>query len=430
MNKFLPIALFISLACFLCQTSFAQENFIQGKIMFLDGDSLSGYIDYRNWRRNPEKIIFKENLEQSPVGFSPIDIKGFQVKNERYVSATVKIETSPSHTARLNEDSLFHFEEATVFLQILVDGIKRLYYLNDVNDKEHFYIHRNDQIELLQYKRYIRYVKEKDPIEDFWVKNTLEMETQKHIFQLMNYLNHCGDIDRHLNKLDYSRKSMVSLFKHYFACRGYQSQYQIDAEKTFVQPGLVLGVSATEFSFTSSLFKALAAVDFPKSNKISAGGSVEFILPRSRRRWSFYNELLFTSYLIEANYQDYKSEEVHSDVFVSFGQSYLKINNMLRYTQPVGPFSVYFQAGLSNGFLVHENNYKKTEAWFFSDFTETEEKVIPETQPHETEILLGMGARFKRISLETRYEHGNGPSNNLALKGNVQRYYLLVGYRF
>jgi hypothetical protein len=423
------------LFCFLflgfwCQSSLAQDNYVEGKVIFLSGDSLTGYINYKNWRRNPEKIFFKENFEQQANAFVPNDIQGFTVKNEKYFSANVQIETSQSHLAKLTEDSLFHFEDRTVFLQVLVEGIKSLYYLNDENDKEHFYIRRNGNIELLQYKRYIRFVKEKDPIEDFWIKNTLVMETQKHIFQLINYMEYCADLDRQLKKLTYTRKSMEALYRFYFSCRGYNSQYEADVERVITKKGVVAGFSSTEFSFTSSFFTSLAAVDFPRSNNISAGASIEFILPRSRRHWSFYNELMLTTYSIEGGYQDIKSEDNYSDVTATFGQSFLKINNMLRYTQPIGPVALYLQAGLSNGFLVQETNIKKTETYFFSSFSEKEEKLISETQPHETEILAGAGLRFKNISVGIRYEQGNGPSNNLALKGNVERYYLLVGYRF
>lgn len=428
-NFNLPLVCFC-LLFLLSQLAHGQRNFVEGKILFQSGDSLMGYINYKNWRRNPEKISFKENAEQKETNFYPSDIKGFQVKEEEYVSATVEIETSPSHTLKLTEDSIFHFEEATVFLQVLVRGIKSLHYLNDINDKEHFYIYRKDKFELLRHKKYIRYVKEKDPFEDFWVKEHLVMETQKHTFQLMEYLDHCADIYQKLYNLSYSRKSLESLFYYYYQCRGYEPTYQMHSEKVISRPGLIAGVSSTAFSFTSNFFTALDAIEFPRSNNISAGGFVEFVLPRSRRRWSFYNELLYMRYHMEATYQEVKSADNFSEVSLAFGQAYLKLNTMLRYTQPIKEVSIFFQAGLSNGFLVGETNYKKTESWIFSNFSEKEENLISETQPHETEILIGLGTRFKKISLDMRYEQGNGPSTNLALKGNVERFYLLLGYRF
>jgi len=44
------------------QFIFSQENFTTGYVIKLNGDSISGYVDYRNWEINPTKIIFKDKL--------------------------------------------------------------------------------------------------------------------------------------------------------------------------------------------------------------------------------------------------------------------------------------------------------------------------------------------------------------------------------
>jgi hypothetical protein len=39
--------------------SWAQSNYKQGRVVTLQGDTLRGYINYREWPYNPEEFAFK-----------------------------------------------------------------------------------------------------------------------------------------------------------------------------------------------------------------------------------------------------------------------------------------------------------------------------------------------------------------------------------
>lgn len=429
MKKIVPISLILFL--FFCQSVSAQHNFVEGKVMFQNGDTLVGYVDYRDWVRNPTKILFKESVTQKTNTFQPTEIKGFHVENRRYVSATVKIETSNSHTIELDEDSLFHIGETTAFLQVLVEGIKGLYYLNDVNDKEHFYIRKEGEFELIKYKRYIKHVHERHPLEDFWVKETHIYTTHNHVFHLMTYLDQCSYIDIKLQKLPYTRKSMEDLFKAYYACISQKPSYRITAGKILIKPGIIAGLSSSNLKFQSNIFKLLSNADFPRSNRATAGISLEFILPGNHRRWSFNNELSYNSYLTEGSYEDRINENRYSITSISFGQNFIKLSNGLRYTYPLTQaISLYLNSGFSNYFVLKQYNSSIKENWIFESRTVTEEKLFALTRPHELELFLGLGTRVKNFSLEIRAEQGNGPSDQGSIKTKMRRAYLLLGYRF
>ena len=123
---------------FFIQSSFGQNNYKPGSIINKNGDIIQGFIDYKNWEKNPKIISFKHSTEKEEIKYSPIDISEFTVNDEIYISAVVNIEVSPIHTSNLQFDPAFNYKEETAFLQAKVLGHKSLYYLN--NGKENFYI--------------------------------------------------------------------------------------------------------------------------------------------------------------------------------------------------------------------------------------------------------------------------------------------------
>ena len=48
--------------------AYSQENFVAGSIIKLNGDTVKGYVDYRNWERNPNQIKFKERESAEKTG--------------------------------------------------------------------------------------------------------------------------------------------------------------------------------------------------------------------------------------------------------------------------------------------------------------------------------------------------------------------------
>jgi len=108
----------------------------------------------------------------------------------------------------------------------------------------------------------------------------------------------------------------------------------------------------------------------------------------------------------------------------------LKMNNLVRYKYPVGPFLLFFNAGLANGFYIKETNYKRKETKFYTTNHLDEGEAIPFTRNHELSYILGTGLYFKRFSLEYRFEKGNGISNTTKISSKTNRNYLLLGFRF
>src|SRR6185312_5986285 len=79
-----------ALSCvLLCCTLSAQRNYVPAVITTSQNDSISGFIDYRNWSVSPSIVRFKQSLtDEKEQQFGPGEIKIFHIANpdETYIS--------------------------------------------------------------------------------------------------------------------------------------------------------------------------------------------------------------------------------------------------------------------------------------------------------------------------------------------------------
>ncbi len=136
MKKFLSLLLF-GLAS---SAGFCQTNFLPGTIKKKSGETLSGYIDFRDWFVNPTKISFKIDSVGDPKEFTLFDLDFFEIKGkERYVSARVKKDMRPVKLRDLSVMPAVTETEDQVFLRELFNNDKLgLYIYRDF--KDHFYV--------------------------------------------------------------------------------------------------------------------------------------------------------------------------------------------------------------------------------------------------------------------------------------------------
>lgn len=417
--KRVGIVILLGILCF--QTTFAQENYISGEIIIQKGDTLSGFIDYRNWKKNPDKIRFKEEPDQKSIVYTPTDITAFHVEDEIYISGIVNSEISPHKTDKLHEDPTIHTEIDTTFLQTLFKGDKHLYHYKAPGGKDNFYIEQDSNLELLIYKRYVKAQRNKYGI----AKN------KKYLRQLAGYLNDCPSIHSQLENTEYKRKSLEKLYEYYYECSQSDIVFQKKREKISTEIGALAGMSLSSLAFNSSFKTVLKDVDWKKSANFSAGMFFDVILPRNQGKWSINNELMFTSYNVSGQFEEnFDNEDDYSIGTIEMGFSYLKLNNMVRYTYPVKTTYLYLNGGISQGIAISKTNYKETEKKFYGPVTKEEGKALNDTREYEQGYLIGLGTKGQEFSFEIRFERGNGMSEYSTLSSPTTRYYFLIGYKF
>jgi hypothetical protein len=153
--KFVYTVLFAVLS----STALAQSNYHEGYIVKNNGDTLKGYIDYREWEKNPKSINFRVAKEDRQTKqFDAATIRGFGINGmETYTSYTGLISNDRDHFPDLSTGLDTSKKLDTIFLKQLVTGkYLTLYYHNDDIKMRYFIAEANGKPVELQYHEYYR----------------------------------------------------------------------------------------------------------------------------------------------------------------------------------------------------------------------------------------------------------------------------------
>ncbi|MGN6638499.1 MAG: hypothetical protein ACTHJ8_06275, partial [Mucilaginibacter sp.] len=137
MKKILTLLSIILLLPFL---SSAQSNFKPGYVVTLQGDTLKGAIDYREWDNNPKQITYKDNNDQTQE-FNVRNAKAFAINGlEYYERYIVSVSQDPVDINKISSklDTSYHID--TVFLHVLAKGKNLALYSYNDDIKLRFYI--------------------------------------------------------------------------------------------------------------------------------------------------------------------------------------------------------------------------------------------------------------------------------------------------
>jgi len=413
---------------FFVSIGYSQQNYLPGSIVKLNGDTLKGFINYQNSEKNPLNIYFRIDMDHEPDIFSPQKVQSFTVADEIYISATVSINEGSYRIQDLGNSPEIMLNSATVFLQALVRGNKSLYYLKDSEGREQFYVELDSRYELLIYHKYLRNLTNSGDIAG---ANSIT-EDKRYIGQLSYYLSDCPGIQSGLRNLKLSKQSLVKLFRQYYECMNATAVYVKESDETKADWGVFAGLSLTGLKFDAEKgsLDEIVNSDFPVSTNVAFGVFLNKKLSRNLGRFSLQNELFFSSYKTDAIYTEVSSENQYVNNNITLGGFFIKLNNMFQYSVPVKDVSLMIRLGISNGWNLHETNQNIVESVFYTTKTTVIKPAIDGTRKYAFGILGGIGAGYKRLSMDIRYEQNSGMSDMPALKSSAKVFYMLVGYRF
>lgn len=133
--------------------SIAQSNFKAGYIINLKGDTLHGYIDYKEWGRSPQSINFKSAEVSKAQELGTTDINYFEINDYvSYRAYTVSISLNPVDISSPPSITDTSSTSNVVFLKVLQKGKAVTLYSYTDHLKERFYVKDNTMntpIELL-----------------------------------------------------------------------------------------------------------------------------------------------------------------------------------------------------------------------------------------------------------------------------------------
>ena len=412
----------ILLTLLLSNISKAQENYIPGVITLSNGTEINGFIDYRNWSRNPDKILAKREFTSEPEEFLPQDISGFSVGEDRYVSALVDREVSSLITRKLDFSSEPDLVRETLFLLVLIEGDKSLYKYLDDTDRYNYYIETDGEIELLIYKKYL----------DDSGGDKREGVNTKYIGQLIYYLRDCNDISSKSATMRYNERTLRKLYDHYYDCVNAEPEYIKSVEKIKHTIGIVGGavVSSIRFKSSDEYFTYLSEGVANKPLGATFGINLRSTFPRNFGRLSLQNEFLLTNSSFEINHLDYVHELNFVETKTRLENMYLKFSHQVRLRFPLKGMHFFFGPGVAVGLSVTETNLREERTVLQLVDRTTESAGLPSTAIAEGAFLLVTGISKGRLSLEVRFEIGTGMSDLVYLQTQTRRIHSLIGYRF
>ncbi|MEH0157717.1 outer membrane beta-barrel protein [Limibacter armeniacum] len=414
----------IIICIFVLQQAYSQSNYQPATVIDSKSDTLLGWVDYRDWDINPKEISFKKTLEEDAIILTPTDISAFSVQGETYKSALVEIETSSRNTQTLSSSPSIQTITAQVFLQELFNRQKKLFHLKNQDRANFFYIVQNDSTyKLLIYKKYLSKQNSRQ------LTRNVIAENKKYQGQLRFYFQDLPSIHKRVNQTEYTRKSMEELFQEYYLKSHPEAVQANKPQKNTTDLYIVAGAGLSSLALEGEMFREL-----PQNlNTVSyfAGVSLDISLPRNLAKWSINNELTLNNYNYKGNYKDYTNEDRYIITDSEIDYTYLRIANMVRYRFGIkNNRFFYINVGVSNGFAVIAKNTSLTNNRYYSTNTIEEGKAIAETRRLEQGYLIGLGTKFGKYLIETRFEQGNGMSAYSFGKSTTTHGSLLLGYQF
>lgn len=345
------------------------------------------------------------------------DLSAFQVHGENYERAEVSVNITPSNNNNITERSLPELVSDTVFLLRLVDGPKSLYYLRGQADKVQFYIGAEHQ--LLVYHKY-RITKDN-------VTQAISIDRFRQ--QLKAYLD-CENVANRVANLRYSSKEIIGLFELYYEkCSETKPKTVTKREGLGFEAGALAGAMFSKLTFKGYNFEYLTQRKHAISARPTVGLSLNIVIPRTKKNLLIANELVYSSYKISDHFRTDVNSENYTTTDYTYALNHLRINNMVRYRIRRGNAFFYANVGISNGFLISENNRYLARTQFYTDVHIKEDKAL-ETRKHDQGFNFGIGAGVGKLGFEARFENSNGNSNFFSLTSNVKQVLLLVHYRF
>jgi len=157
--------------------SSAQSNYRPGYVVTLKGDTLNGFINYKDWDKNPKIIAFKPSLQADKTEYSGKDITAFTLTGyEKYKRFNVLISQDDVDHSKMVQWLDTTRKLDTVFLRMITTGKNLTLYAYKDKIKPRYFISEKGATPVeLEYHIYIDTVYSTVT----HVKNTYKIQLQK-----------------------------------------------------------------------------------------------------------------------------------------------------------------------------------------------------------------------------------------------------------
>lgn len=408
----------------------AQNN--RKEIMLLDknGATTQGTIAFKNKLKSYKSISVKDKVTGITKMYGPQDLTSFSIVVDNQTLYFKPMITEGDYAAEKSSDPLPNLDNSsraeltkdTVFAQLLVQGKKNMYrYTDNKVYNEHYLIETDPGkgITLVNKRYYIESVK---------AYTAYNQEYKKQLLPLLSPTITAARI----NTTRFNKKDILTLVKEYNkAASSEPLTYEYKEEKAKIYFGVLAGLNNSSLSFAGS-GRDLNNARFKSSTGVNVGAMMNIVLPRTGKKVSIYNELLYSGYTIKSTmgYNVYYENPTwyRSMTEATIKASYLKLHTAVCFQFP-HLWTPFFQFGIGNGYAFKSSADACFETKFYTNVT-TEISPLVEFRKYEQSLFGGVGLKYKKAGLEIRYERGNGMSRMSGVSSFSTYYYALLSYTF
>ncbi|GGG09128.1 outer membrane beta-barrel protein [Pontibacter amylolyticus] len=413
MIKFYTTLLLVLCSC----TAYAQSDFRPGYIVNLAGDTLSGYVDYKESRSNNKFCSFKPSKESHSQQLGVDAIRAYGFKGDKAYEAK---------QVKTNEEEL-----TKAFIEVLVKGRLSLYLY-----KARFFVEK-DPDQLLELT---------NTAEEVYVNNTRVMKrSNEHIATLNTLMIDCQDQLNKIEDVSLSQRSLVTLVKNYNQCVAPEENRILKESKKWLvaKVGIAGSANTENLTFTSS-DRRLALYDHARFDKVyypSVGLVLNIVSPRLKERLSLQTEAFYATYdyIGYSNYSSF-SEDVYYRNDFALELTSLKLNAAFRYTFIDKATQPYFNLGVSNRLLLN-NTASRIQESESGNTIQTSKHSDTFLNKYHMGMMAGLGASYQifsyRLFSELRYDKGMNIATppefsnvSRSLKAGSDTFSLIVGLYF
>jgi len=394
---------------------FSQSNFKAGYLVTLKGDTLKGYVDYREWDKNPTQFKFKIGSDTKYELFfignaSAVGINGLEYFEKQVVFVSTdevalsKISTGPDTSKILD----------TVFLKILskgknislysyTDWLKTRYYYSEKGQKDiHEFIHHVYQDE---------------------AQNLVETNSTVQLNYLAGKYNPA--IVEQVNNIGYNQEDMLKITR---LINGDTEHRQTEEQQVSFFAGL-------GGSYSTIKFPNLVAFENPDKNKdylmpyLTAG--IELYPNKNTQKLllKFQANLVFDQHELASSIQDYSGTITTTNL--NFKQFTLGLSPQILYNFYSRPELKIFAGTGASLNLSHYNNYQYvvTSKGNFTDYTNSSK--YPEFDSLWIAVPISAGIIINdRVDFSLYYFFPSSITNFSGVTGDITSYRAAISYLF
>lgn len=363
----------------------AQVEFEKGYFISNNGKKTECFIRNLDWMNTPTNFKYKIQLADSEIKTESIETtQEFNIDSEcKYKRFKVKIDRANDDQKEISGDRNPKWEEAIVFLKVLVEGDATLYSYTEATDNKFFYSTQTIATEELVRVSYLK-----------------NGESAGYITQLSNNVKSSNITDKDSQNLNYKKSDLIKYFTKYNNIQPIADKNKNTkaSKKLFfvkVTPGVSL-VSVSAKNTNNSNFN----VDFDNKMVFKIGAELEYVFPFNKNKWSLF---------VNPTYQKYTNEKD----YVARSQSV--IDPEIPYNVKIDYSSIQLPLGLRHYMFLNQNSKIFINALYSFEISGNTKITYTNMTPgsiskanfeshSDTNLAFGLGYSFKnKFTVEARF---------------------------